>query len=147
MSAIAARVVVPLSERRKQRDPSLQGDASAGLLLERMQATEAELDAMQNEWADAEEELVERTKQVERLKAPQRLLWKKDPPALVPKPTKEDLDALVLDWLWREHPELMEAQLIAEAKCAGFKVVYKCAERSLSSKQSRLNADLKLQPR
>ena len=123
-------------------------DGSPGLLLEHMQDLERELVRLQNEWAAAEEELVRRGSQVERLAAPHRLEIKHHPPAAAPqKPTKEDLDALVLDWLWSEHGELMAIRLDAEARCAGFRVIFKCAERALSSKQSRLSADVKLEPR
>lgn len=120
-------------------------DASPGLLLDSMKAIEHELELMLNSWADAEDELVRRTSQVERLAAPKRLKLKKHPP--FDKPTREDLDALLVEWLWEEHGELMEAQLNAEALIAAFKAKYKTADRALSSKQSRLNAELAFEGR
>jgi hypothetical protein len=123
-------------------------DSSPGLLLDAMQDVETELARLMNEWSAAEGDLVRRTVQVERLAAPHRLKLKREHPSSKQGgPTKDDLDALVLDWLWEEHAELMDAQLTAEADCAAFRVIYKCADRALSSRQSRLNADLKLEPR
>lgn len=124
----------------------MSGDASPALLMDQMRQLEADLARLQNDWADAEQELIRRHAQVERLKAPKRLAIKLDPFADKPKrPTKEDLDALVLQWLWDEHGELMEAHVDADARTAACRVIYKCAERALSSKQSRLSADVRLQ--
>jgi len=111
------------------------------LLLAEMRDLERDLIVMSNEWADAERELVHRSRQVERLKATMRLKLRQT----TPKPTREDLDALVLDWLWEWHGELMERLVLAEAGVAAHKAVHRCVQPALSSKQSRLNADLKLE--
>lgn len=118
------------------------GDSSPALLQNAMQGMEDELQALLNDWAGAEDNLIRRTSQVERLKAPKRFELKTSPPH--PKLTKEDLDALVLDWLWTEHAELMAEQLNAEACCAAYRIKEKVAGRALSSMQTRLNADIKL---
>lgn len=119
-------------------------DAS-GVQLERdMRALEADLQAMQNPWAEAERNLIETTARVERLKAPQRLRWRRQPPPGFGKPTKDDLDALLNDWMWGEHETLMQEQLNAEALCAAYGTKYRVATKALSSKQTRLNAEIRL---
>lgn len=121
-------------------------DSSPGLLQDAMQELEDELHSMHNDWSGAEEEFVRRTAQVERLAAPQRLKFKEQDPnrGSRDKLTTEDLDAKVLDWLWTEHGELMEAKLNAEALCAAYRTKEKVTRAALSSKQSRLKADVQL---
>lgn len=117
-------------------------DSSPGLLFESMEVMENELQGLLDEWAGVAEDLVRATSEVERVKAPKRLELKKAPP--VARPTREDLDALLLDWLWNEHEDLMVRQLNNEALDAAYGTRYKVAVKALSSKQTRLNADIKL---
>lgn len=119
-------------------------DSSPGLLQSDMQELEQALMELMNPWSDAASELKQRDAQVERLKAPQRLHYKKNPQPGLEKATKEDLDALVLVWLWEEHEELMTRQIELEALCIAYETTEKVAAKALSSKQTRLNADVKL---
>lgn len=125
-----------------------RGDSSPGVLMDQMQDIEHELDGMKNEWAAAESALVRATSEIERIAAPLRLRLKRsNVPAKQGGPTKEDLDAMVLNELWDDHEELMICQVNAEAQVAGFKTIFKVAETTLSSKQSRLKTEREAQTR
>lgn len=117
-------------------------DASAGLLLDTMEKLEDELELLRNDWADAEERMIRVGAQVARAQAKRWIAVKSTPPAKIPKPTKEDLQALMLDWLWSEHEDLMVAQIDADACAIRCKTVYNVASKALSSKQSRLKAEI-----
>lgn len=122
------------------------GVDASGVALERdMRALEQELQVMQNEWAAAEADLVRATARVERLAASHRLRLRNAPAVFsTPKPTKDDLDAMVLQLLWSTEEADMVAQLDAEARCAAFRTTYKVAASVLSAKQTRLNAEIRL---
>lgn len=110
-------------------------------IMGRMAEIEVALSSMEGEWGGAEDSMVRLKGQMEKREAQ---LWL----AHRGTGTIPEVDARVHDALWSETTadggSLMDQLVIAEATVAGCKARFKTLDRELSSLQSRLAAQVRL---